>query len=173
MKKITINDRGVFLTETYPLSPFAIEKKRRQIQLEILRLKRDIQDAEILITNKQKQILNSESTLKDLLTPFVEAFIQKAKQERLENYEKAQKLLQECIGDDLFKVLQERKRIIFMAKDGMTYKLKITGAIYRKIDKEWRQLCIIRPTQLPFPDFLLSLFTSVREKPQSYTLRRR
>jgi len=173
MKQVTINERGVFVQETQQLTAYGIIKKRKLTQNQILSLRRKIQDAQISIADMERQIKNLEEQLKTLNSPLVEAFLERDKKEKQEVQEKAQAILRELIGDTLFQELQLKKRIVFQAKDGMVYKIEINGRIYRKVGKEWQQLCIIRPRDLPLPDFLLSLFVSIRENPTKYHLRRR
>jgi len=173
MKQITVNDRGVFLQTTVLLTIRQILKRRRIIENQILRLHEKIQNSQNLIKQREREICDLEEQRKGLYTPLVEAFILKQKQEENEIKQKAQNLLHELIGDELFEELTIHKRIIFTAKDGGTYKIESNGKIYRRSGKEWNQLCIIRPKDLPLPDFLLSLFVSIREHPTSYSLRHR
>jgi len=173
MKNITVNDRGVFVSETYRLTALGIVKTRKRVQGQILACRRRIQDKQIEIRDLEKQIVNLEEQVKTLHSPLVEAFIEKDRREKEEIQQKSQAILHELIGDKLFEELELKRRIIFEAKDNMTYKIEINGRIYRKVNKKWEQLCIIRPKELPLPDFLLSLFISIRENPKSYRLRRR
>lgn len=173
MKELIINDRGVYEQETWKLTPYGITDRRRRLQLRIVRLRQKLQDEEIKILELKKTIEQEEKNIATLSSPIVETFIanEKAKQDEIQR--KAQAILKECIGEELYAKLQEQKKIIFTAKDNITYKIEENGRVYRKIEKEWKLLCIIRPSNLPLPDFLLAMFINLRENPQKYPLRRR
>lgn len=174
MKNIIVNDRGIFEQEPPQLlSIQGLTKRKRLIEGEILHLRGKIQDAEISITNMKREIAQAEEKRKILEGPLVQAYIVKEKQRQTEIQIKAQTILKECIGDDLYNKLQEKRKIVFTAKDNQTYKIEANGRIFRQVEKDWRLLCIIRPQDLPLPDFLLALFVSIREHPTNYQLRRR
>jgi len=173
MKNLVINDRGVFEQETCMLTPYGISKRRRTLQLKIVRLTQSIQDKEIEIHNTKLEIEQEEKNLAILNSPIVESFLakEKIKQEEIQN--KAQTILKDCIGEEFYSKLQQNKKIVFTAKDNITYKIENNGKVYRKIEKDWKLLCIIRPKNLPLPDFLLAMFVNLRENPAKYPLRRR
>jgi len=173
VKTITINDRGVFVQESYRLTAHGIVKRRRLIQGQILRLRRDIQDRQLSVSNMEKELANLVEQLEALNSPLVESFLEKDRKQKEEIQRKAQAILRELVGDRLFEELELKKRIIFTAKDGMTYKIESNGNVFRKVNKQWQRLCIIRPNDLPLPDFVLSLFFSIKENPKNYQLRRR
>jgi hypothetical protein len=173
MKNLVINDRGVYETETYMLTPYGVTKRRRTIQLKVVRLRQHVQDKEIEIQNLKAEIEQEERNLATLNSPLVESFLVKEKVKQEEIQLKSQQILKECIGEELYNKLQANQKIIFTAKDNITYKIENNGKVYRKIEKEWKQLCVIRPGSLPLPDFLLAMFVNLRENPQKYPLRRR
>jgi polyhydroxyalkanoate synthesis regulator phasin len=173
MKKITINNNGVFETETWQLTPYGIQRRRAILQTKIMSRKRKIQDKQLKINRLEKEIIALEEQLKTLNSPIVEAILQKHAQEQKEIEAKSQEILRELVGEELYQQLQTRKSLIFTAKDNLTYKIKRNGKIYRRVGKEWEQLCIVRPQELPLPDFITSLFFCVKENPTNYKLRYR
>ena len=173
MKKITINNNGVYETETWQLTPFGIQRRRSRLQTKIVSLRRKIQDKQLEINRFQKEILATEEQLKILNSPIIEAVLQKHAQEQKEIEAKSQEILRELVGEDLYQELQTRKTLIFTAKDNLTYKIEQNGKIYRRVGKEWEQLCIVRPQDLPLPDFITSLFFCVKENPTNYKMRHR
>jgi len=173
MKEITINDRGIFITETRQLKTLSILQLRRKLERKILRARRRIQDLELQRQETERELVNLEEQLRNLQSPLVEGYIEKERKAQEEADRKAQALLKELLGEQLFQELQLRNKIIFEAKDHMIYKIEGNGRVYRKVEKEWQQLCIVRPRDLPLPDFLLSLFVSIRQNPSNYRLRRR
>jgi len=173
MKNLVINDKGVFEQETHMLSVQSLVKKKRMVQNKIVLFRGRIQDAELEIQRYKTEIAQEEKNLELLNSPVIEAYIAKERQRKEDAEAKAQSLLKECIGEDYYSKLQEHKKIVFTAKDNITYKIENNGRVYRQVEKEWKLLCIIRPNSLPLPDFLLSLFVNVRENPTKYPLKHR
>lgn len=174
MKNLIVNDRGIFEQEAPRLVPIStLSKRRRQLERRILWLRGAIQDAEIGIAEKRKELAEAEEQRKFMDGPVIQGYIAKEKQRLAEIQAKSQAVLKECIGDELYARLQEQKRIIFTANDNLTYKIESNGRVYRKVEKEWKLLCIIRPQNLPLPDFLLAMFVNLRQNPSKYPLRRR
>jgi len=173
MKKLSINNNGVYETETCQLTPYGIERRRARLQIRIISTRHKIQDVYLKINSLEKELANAEEQLKLLNSPIVEILLQKHKQEQAEIEAKSQQILRELIGDDLYGELQTRKSMIFTAKDNLTYKIEQCGKIYRRIGKDWEQLCIIRPSELPLPDFITALFFCVKEQPHQYKVRYR
>lgn len=173
MKNLVINDRGVFEQETWKLTPYGITTRKRTLQLKIVRLRQRIQDKEMELQQLRDSISQEEKNLATLNTPVVDSYLAREKVAQEEIQQKAQNILKECIGEELYIKLQENKKIIFTAKDGITYKIEENGKVYRKVEKQWKLLCIIRPQNLPMPDFLLAIFVNLRENPAKYPLRRR
>lgn len=172
MKNLVINDRGVFEQETRQLTVASLTHKRRQCQNRIVYLRGKIQDLQMDIQQYQAEIEQQEKNLQLLNGPVIESYISKEKQRVQEAHDKAQALLKECIGEDFYSKLQDHKKIVFTARDNITYKIENTGRVYRRVEDEWKLLCIIRPNSLPLPDFLLSLFVNIRENPTKYPLKR-
>jgi hypothetical protein len=173
MKKISINNNGVFETETWQLTPYGIQRRRSVLQTRIISRRRKIQDRHLDINRLEKEIVALEDQLKILNSPIVDAILGKHEKEQKEIEIKSQEILRELVGEELYQELQTRKSLIFTAKDSLTYKIEQNGRIYRRVGKEWEQLCIVRPQELPLPDFITSLFFCVKENPSHYTLRHR
>ncbi len=171
MREIGINDRGVYERQTILLSTKTIMKRRRLLQNRIVGHRGKIQDLQSSIVNKEAEIKNLEEQLRFLNSDVVNEYLHRKQVDEQEIQFKAQTILRECIGDEIYNKLKEKKWVTFTAKDGLTYKLEEKGKIYRKVNNDWKLLCIIKPQSLPLPDFLLALFVSVKENPTKYRLR--
>lgn len=179
MKNLVINDKGVFEQETRQLSVQALAVRKREAQNRITLFRGRIQDAELEIQRWKAEIASEEKNLETLNGPVIASYIQKEMERKAEIERKAQAILKDCIGEEYYQKLQEQKKIVFTAKDDMTYKIEANGRVYRRIlsengeKKDWKLLCIIRPQSLPLPDFLLSMFVNIKANPQKYPLKRR
>jgi len=172
-QKISINDRGMYLIETHVLNSLQIAKRRKTIQTRIISLRTRIQDSKLNIQRMERNIQTFEEQLKILTSPLAQAIIKREEDKRLAIYQKAQALLEESLGSSTYQALQEHGSFTFVAEDNITYKIDKTGRVFRKNNKQFEQLCIIRPSNLPLPDFILALFINIREHPTRYKIRYR
>jgi polyhydroxyalkanoate synthesis regulator phasin len=173
VKKISINNNGVFDTETWQLTPYGIQRRLAVLQTRIISRRRKIQDKQMDINRLGKEIISLEEQLKVLNSPIVDSILQKYEQDQKDIEAKSQQILRELIGEELYQQLQTKKSLIFTAKDNLTYKIEQNGKICRRVGKNWEQLCIVRPQDLPLPDFITALFFCVKEHPSDYPLRHR
>jgi hypothetical protein len=168
---LEFDNQGIFIVEKRFLSLLQIQNRKHHIEQQIIRIRDDIAELRLQISNKEKKLQLSELELKQLSTPEVNAYVDKLKRERAEAHEKALALMREVLGNELFGELQNKKWCSFTAKDGGLYKITSQGYVFRRINNEWKKLCIIRPKELPLPDFVLAALINVREKPKQYNLR--
>jgi len=81
----------------------------------------------------------------------------------------AEQIMLEFFGQDIHDRFMEQRELIFDAKDGDTYKINAEGTVFKKEDEGWKPVCLIRPRELPLPDFIISAITSVKNFPETYT----
>jgi len=81
----------------------------------------------------------------------------------------AEQIMLEFFGQDIHDKFMEQRELIFDAKDGDTYKINAEGTVFKKEDEGWKPVCLIRPRELPLPDFIISAITSVKNFPETYT----
>jgi len=111
-----------------------------------------------------------EKLLSELNTPIVASYIEQWKEKRRLAQEKAEQLLQETLGKEVYEQLQKTKSLVFTANQ-IDYKITINGKIFRKTNNEWRELCVIHPKFLPLPDFIVALLFNIRK--HDFPLKRR
>jgi hypothetical protein len=170
---LEFDSQGVFIVEKRFLSLVQIQNRKHHIEQRIIRVRDEIAELRLKIGSEEKKLQGLELELKQLSTPEVNAYIMKLQKERAEAHAKALSLMQEVLGKELFSGLQDKKWCSFTAKDGGFYKITSQGYVFRRINNEWKKLCIIRPKELPLPDFVLSALINVRENPKKYNLRYR
>ena len=170
---LEFDSQGVFVVEKRFLSLVQIQNRKHRIEQRIIRIRDGIAESRLKIASEERKLQTSESELKQLSTPEVNAYILKLQKERAEAHAKALALMKEVLGKEIFDELQDKKWCTFTAKDGGLYKITSQGYVFRKINSEWKKLCIIRQKELPLPDFVLAALINVREKPKSYNLRYR
>jgi hypothetical protein len=151
---------------------YMIEKKKNQLDSQSQRLQFEL-------TNLSKQILvlNSQEARKMIedAEHQKEIDVQKHREENEKRLMKqhigtlnAEQILLEFFGQDIHDKFMEQRELVFEAKDGATYKINVEGTVFRKEDEGWKPVCLIRPRELPLPDFIIAAITSVKNFPETY-----
>lgn len=169
-ENITINEKGIFRTKYEYLSPLQVLNLRKRLQTRLVNLRTEIQTLQVEISEKEKMIVKYGQELKELNSPVIESYIKLWIEKRKEAEQKADELLQEVLGKEVYQLLKKSKYLVF-SNHGIDYKITDKGQLYRKDNNEWRQLCVIRPKYLPLPDFVISLLFNVQNK--QFPFRRR
>ena len=157
----TMNDRGIFATTTRKLTARSILHKRAHLQTLILHAREQLG-----YWNGEAERLTRELT--ELNRPTVNEYIAEAERRKGEAERKAQQILREYVGDEAYKTIQKNGHISFKAKDGLGYRINRKGHVFRGN----KRLCIIRPSELPLPDFVIAALVNVREHPGKFPFRR-
>jgi len=160
-KKLRINDRGVFAVRTRQVSPKAILHHRARLQSKIL-------EAREQIVFWQKELKSLETELGEYNSPVVSNYMAQMEAMKDKAERRAQELLREFVGEIAYKQIQKKGSVAFTAKDGLKYRVNGKGHVFRGD----RRLCIIRPSQLPLPDFVIAALVNVREQPNRFRFRR-
>ncbi len=182
MAKIFIqkDDDGRLLTiEFRALSDSAVARKITEIQNEIrlsknrleklLRQKSNL-DAKICSEENDKATFAAELTVFDSENFKQWLAVQKAdlearKMEHATAYAKADIFLKEHLGDKIYAQLVETGELTFENSDNDTFKITLDGRVFRKEGDGFEPICVIRPKELPIPDTILAILTTLKEEP--------
>jgi len=141
--------------------------KKKKGQLDI---RSQILQQEINTLNRQLLALTAES-VKALLEE-AEREDEKHKLERHLAHMSAEEIMREFFGQTAYEEFMKAGEYLFTAVNGETYKINISGTVFREEIKEnernWVPVCLIRPRELPLPDFLLAALVSVKQQPTAY-----
>ena len=170
-EKIEIDEKGVYLVKTAKLTPRQIADKRRRIESRIAYYYRKNQEHADLIEQNKQRILNLEEQRTELNDPMVTSIINAYVEKRRFAQMKAEEFLEEFLGKHVYAELKKNRYITFTSKDKLTYKIDLKGFVYRKRGSDFERLCLIRPKDLPLPDFIISAITTVKEQPHKFTRR--
>jgi len=170
-ESIEIDEKGVYLIKTQKLTPRQIADKRRRIESRIAYYYRKNQEQADLIERNKKRIQNLEAQRIELNDPMVTSIINAYVEKRRFAQMKAEEFLEEFLGKEVYDELKKNRCITFISKDKMTYKIDLKGNMYRKRGSDFERLCLIRPRDLPLPDFIASAITTVKEQPHSFRRR--
>ena len=171
-KELDYRENDILIITKKSLTWRQLEHYRNNLTSRIGRLTQELVDTENKANEIKQQIKSSDDELTKLRSKEVEDIINQQKEnERLAN-QRALDLLREHIGTKAYLELTEKHRIFWTHKD-TKYKMNDKGSVFRKEGKEWKQLCIIKPRQLPLPDSILAILVSVKDNPSRFPNRRR
>jgi hypothetical protein len=156
-----MNDRGIFATTTRKLTAKGILHKRARLQTLVLEARENVG-----YWNGEAERLTRE--LAELNRPTVNEYIAEAERRKVEAERRAQQILREYVGNEAYKAIQKNGYISFKAKDKLGYRINRKGHVFRGP----KRLCIIRPSELPLPDFVIAALVNVRERPGRFPFRR-
>jgi len=145
---------------------YLLEKKKHSVDLRSQEFQHEINNI-----NKQILALNSPECKK-----IIEETEQKKQLDLIKRHIaqlNAEQIMLEFFGQDVHDRFLEEREYVFEANDGVTYKIIPEGTVFRQKDNDWEPLCLIRPRELPLPDFIVSAIVSIKNQPETYQLRRR
>lgn len=172
-KILEYKDNSIVVVEKKELTWRQITNYRSNLSNKINSFYTQLQDYEDKVNDIKSKINNLEVELKQLQSKEIEEMIQKQKEDEKIAHHRALDLLREHIGLEAFTTLMEKHRIFWTVTNGTKYKMTDIGKVYRKEEKKWNELCIIRPKSLPLPDTILAILTQVKDNPKKYPNKRR
>jgi len=123
------------------------------------------------IKNVKGEIKICEDQLLVLNSPEFQKWLDEQRVDEVEAYAKAEDLMREYLGLETYARLIEQGELIFEVQHE-TWKITSHGLVYRKQGEEFSPVCVIRPKELPVPDFIVSALTTLKENPESIIQRR-
>jgi DNA-binding transcriptional MerR regulator len=106
--------------------------------------------------------------LEEYNKPEVDAYIEKWESQKIDADERAEQYLREFLGDQRYANFKRSGWIAFEDKNGDQWRVHTNGETYKWVDGSLKQVCIIKKSGLPDADHLISVITSIRNRPESY-----
>ena len=173
-KEVEITPEGVFHITHHRLSLSALKARRTRLQGEILELHRDITSLQRNIKRIGRKLQRKEEELAFFNSPTVLDWVDRREHELIEEKEqkrrekaianeKAQQFLQKYLGEEAYAELKKRNYLQFQAQ-GRAYRISSKGELSRITTRgEKKHICVVRPRNLPLPDYILSILRTVKE----------
>jgi len=108
-------------------------------------------------------VLNSEEFQK---------WLNEQRVDEVEAHAKAEDFMREYLGLEAYAQLMEKGELLFEVQKE-EWKITRYGLVYRKQDETFNPVCVIRPKELPIPDFVVSALTTLKENPKAILGERR
>jgi len=169
-RRVEVNPEGVFIIGSKKLTLSSLKARRTRLEGEILRLQREQRELSAQIKRNTKTInelefelatFNSQEVLRWIQRREKELALEKEqkKQERILANKRAKAFLREYIGEEAYAQLTKEGSLEFSGRDGRTYRINSKGVLFRGSSR----VCVIHPRNLPLPDFIISILTTVKE----------
>lgn len=171
-KQLDYRENEILIITKKSLSWRQLENYRNRLTSKIGTLTQELADSENHVNEIKHRISLLDKELTKLRSNEVEQIIKKQKEDEQIANQRALDLLREHIGVSAFTDLMEKHRIFWTHKE-TKYKMNDKGSVFRKEGKEWKQLCIIKPREIPLPDSILAILVSVKTNPSKFPNRRR
>jgi len=121
-------------------------------------------DAEI--ENIKAKIKDCENQLLILHSPEFQKWLDDQREEEVLAYAKAEDFLMNYIGLEAYAELMEKDELVFESITHEIFKITRFGLVYKQNElKQFHPVCMIKPKQLPLPDFIVSALTTLKENP--------
>ena len=154
---------GIFRVKYYRLAVKQIRSLRSRWTSDIFKLRREIASLNRKILAKKRIIEQKEAMINKLTEEKLHKLMEIERAKKKEIEDKANHFLRNLIGTDAFNELQTKGFFCFTGLDGKTYRLKKNGLLQVDGGHYWYECCYIKPTQLPLPDIIASVFSAVKQ----------
>ena len=169
-RKVEVRHEGIFIVGERKLSLSTFKARRTRLEGQILDLQDEQRNLECQIKKNSQTIQQLESELTTFNSPEAIEWMKRREHElvlqrerkrkaKQEANQRAKQFLREYIGEEQYNQLIKQGYIEFEGKDRRTYRIKKEGGLYR----DGKRLCMIHPRNLPLPDFIVGILTTVKE----------
>lgn len=143
-----------------------LEKLTRSLRKLNLRRREYLSKIDSKIEAVEDEIEECKDHLVVLHSEEFQQWINDQRQDEVEAYANAEHFMQEHLGLDVYAQLMEKGELIFEVEE-KTFKITRYGLFYeRQENGEFRPKCVVRPKELPLPDFVVSVLETIKHDPK-------
>lgn len=143
-----------------------LEKLTRSLRNLQLRRKEYVSKIDSKIEATEEEIEECKDHLVVLHSEEFQQWINEQRQDEVEAYANAEHFMKEHLGLDAYAQLMEKGELIFEAEE-KTFKITRYGLFYeRQENGEFRPRCVVRPRELPLPDYVVSVLETIKHEPK-------
>ena len=169
-RRVELTPEGLFIIGYKKLTLSCIKARKTRVEGKILDLEREQRSHEGEIKRNAKKIEELELELATFNSPEVLAWIherekqlalkrERQREQKIEANQRAKAFLHEYLGEEAYAELMKKGSLAFSGRDGRSYELTSKGVLLRA----GKRVCVIHPRNLPLPDFIISVLTTVKE----------
>jgi len=141
-----------------------LEKSNRALRRLELKKKDYVHRVDNQIEDIKNEIKEYEAYLQILHSDEFQNWLDEQRQDEVEAYARAEDLMRQYLGLEAYATLMEKGELVFEVEE-KTFKITRYGLVYEKQDEEFQPRCVLRPKELPIPDHIVSVLTTLKENP--------
>ena len=164
-REILFLPQGVYRVDYHKLNIRSLKNHRSRLITENGKIRRKLASLRRQIEDLRVNLQKNESMLGQLTTEKLDAVLEIERERQRQAQEKANQFLKNYIGEKPFKTLQEKGEFVFIGGDGKEYRIKKDASLWQSTHGYWYKMCVIHPKDLPLPDIIASVFTTVKNDP--------
>ena len=167
--EVQVLPTGIYRVRYKRMTPSQLKSMRTRTRgkLRKLRRKRDyrLDQARTL----GFEIEGLERILEECGKPEVEVFLERYATMKEEAEARAEEYLREFLEEEGYADFKRQGWLELEDRNGDGWRVYADGSAYRWTEEGLRGVCIVRSRGLPLPDHVVSVITSIRERPESYS----
>ena len=171
--EIQLLPTGIYRVRYKRLTPAQLKSMRTRTEGKLRKLRREYNHYLDKAREIGFKIEGLERTLEECGKPEVEEFIKRYQAHKAEAEARAEEFLKEFLGEESYADFKDQGWLQLEDKNGDLWRVHADGSAYRWTEGRLERVCILRPKDLPMPDHVVSVVTSIRERPESYSRARR
>lgn len=166
--EVQILPTGVYRVIYKRMNPARLKAMRTRTKGKITKL-RSKRDYHIdLARDLDLELKDVVRQLEEYNKPEVDAYIEKWESQKADADERAEQYLREFLGDQGYADFKRSSWIDFEDRNGDHWRVHADGKTYKWMEGGPKRVCILKQGGLPAADHLVSVITSIRNRPESY-----
>ena len=169
--EIKVFPEGVYIARFKKLSERQINGLRNKLEQLILKRHDWILSHKREIARWQRDLEEHETQLRVLNSKEVQDYLEELKQQKKIAEAKAEEFLREYLGSEAYEELKTKGQLTFEERNQI-WKIKKDGTLLRRTKRKgnrFRKVCVLKQSGLPLPDFIASVLTTLKARPQRLT----
>ena len=171
--EIQLLPTGIYRVRYKRLTPSQLKAMRTRTEGKLRKLRRKRDHLLGQARELGFDIEGLERILEECGRPEVEEFMKRYAAQKADAENRAEEYLREFLGEEGYAEFKRKGWLELEDRNGDPWRVHADGSAYRWMEGRLERVCILRPKGLPMPDHIVSVVTSIRERPESYSRARR
>ena len=171
--EIQVLPTGIYRVRYKRLTPARLKAMRTRTKGKLRKLRRERDHRLSQARELGFEIEGLERILEECGRPEVEEFMERYAVQKEEAEARAEEYLKEFLGEEGYADFKRQGWMQLEDRNGDLWRVYADGSAYRWMEGGMKQVCILKQRGLPLPDHIVSVITSIRERPEKYSRLRR
>lgn len=166
--EIQVLPTGIYRVNYKRLTPSQLKALRTRTKTKLRKLRREHSYHVDKAREIGFEVEGLERLHEECVKPEVEAFVERWQAQKAEADARAEEFLKEFLGVEGYAEFRRQGWLQVEDRNGDTWRIHADGETFKWMDGRLERVCILRNRGLPLPDHIISVVTSIRERPESY-----